>query len=371
MIGTIILFLVVLSLLVLVHELGHFLTALKFGCKVEEFGIGFPPRLAAFKRKGIEYTINWIPLGGFVKIKGESGEHADDADSFASKPAWQRFIILIAGVVMNFVLAAVLLSIGFMIGLPSAIDDNLPRGARTYDEAIRIVTVLEETPASEAGLLMGDTIASINDRVFTESEEARAYLASQEGDVNIMIERGGEFQELVITPTYIEELEDTGIGVGFMTTAFVAFPVHLAVWHGIETTLIFTREITYALGGIIKNLVTGQGLTVDISGPVGIAVMTGEFARLGIVYLIQFTAILSINLAIINGVPFPALDGGRILFLAIEKIRGNKPVSERIEAIVHNTGFIFLMGLIVLITYRDFVRFGDQMWGAIKGFFGV
>lgn len=372
MIGTIILFLAVLSILVLVHEIGHFLTALKFGCKVEEFGIGFPPKaMTLWKRKGVEYTLNWLPLGGFVRIKGESGEHADDPDSFASKPAWQRFIILIAGVVMNFVLAAVLLSIGFMIGLPSAIDENLPAGARTYDEAIRVVTVLEDTPAAEAGLLMGDVIASINDRVFTNAEEAREFIATQDGEVNIMIERGNEFQELTITPTYIEDLEGTGIGVGFMTTAFVAFPVHLAVWHGVETTVIFTREVFLALVNIIKNLVTGQGVAVEISGPVGIAVMTGEFARLGLVYLIQFTAILSINLAIINGLPFPALDGGRILFLAIEKIRGNKPVSERIEALVHNTGFIFLMGLIVLITFRDFARFGDQIWGTIKGFFGV
>ncbi|MBU0531434.1 MAG: RIP metalloprotease RseP [Candidatus Uhrbacteria bacterium] len=372
MIGTIILFLAVLSVLVLVHEIGHFITARKFGCKVDEFGVGFPPKaMTITKRKGVEYTINWIPLGGFVKIKGESGENADEHDSFASKPAWQRFIILSAGVIMNFVLAAVLLSIGFMIGLPSAIDENLPAGARTYDEAIRIVTVVEGSPADEAGLLMGDTIASVNDRVFTNADEAREFIAAEAGEVNLMIERAGEFQELTIAPEYLEEQGYTGIGVGFMTTAFVSFPVHLAVWHGIETTVIFTREVFLALVDIVKNLVTGHGLAVDISGPVGIAVMTGEFARLGLVYLIQFTAILSINLAIINGLPFPALDGGRILFLAIEKVRGNKPVSERIEALVHNVGFILLMGVVVLITYRDFVRFGDQIWGTVKGFFGV
>lgn len=370
-IGTILLFLAVLSVLVLVHEIGHFVAARKFGCKVREFGIGFPPRAKVWKHKGIEYTLNWIPLGGFVRIKGESGEHKDETDSFSAKPAWQRFIILSAGVAMNFVFAAVLLSIGFMVGLPSAIDENLPAGARVSGEAVRIVTVLEDGPAAEAGLKRGDEVAAVNDRVFTNGEEAREYVSGQGAEpINLTIKRSDGYHDLTVQPAYVEELDGVGIGVGFLTTGFVSFAPHRAVWHGIETTVLFTREVTIAFAVILKNLVTGQGVAEEISGPVGIAVMTGEVARLGISYIIQFAAILSINLAILNILPFPALDGGRIVFLFLEKIRG-KPVSERVEGLVHSLGFIFLMGLVVLITYRDFIRFGDEIWGAVKGVFGV
>jgi len=370
-VGTILLFLAVLSLLVLVHEIGHFVAARKFGCKVEEFGIGFPPRAKAWKRKGIEYSLNWIPLGGFVRIKGESGEHKDESDSFASKPAWKRFIILFAGVAMNFVFAALLLSVGFMIGLPSAIDENLPSGARVSGEAVRIVTVLEGGPAAEAGLQRGDEVAAVNDRVFTNGEEARNYVKELgETPVNLTVKRSDGYHDLEVVPGYLEELEGVGIGVGFLTTGFVRFAPHLAVWHGISTTVLFTKEVAVAFVLILSNLVTGQGVAEEISGPVGIAVMTGEVARLGISYLIQFAAILSINLAILNIFPFPALDGGRIVFLLFEKIKG-KPVSERVEGLVHSLGFLFLMGLVVLITYRDFVKFSDEIWGAIKGVFGV
>lgn len=369
--GTILLFLVVLSVLVLAHEFGHFITALKSGCKVEEFGIGFPPKAFSIKRNGIEYSVNWIPIGGFVKIKGESGEHQDDPDSFASKPAWQRLIILLAGVFMNFVLAAVLLSVGFIIGLPSAVDDGLPAGAKVSDSAVRVVELVADSPADEAGLLVGDTIVSIDGMVFEEAELARNYLAEQGAvEVSLMVEREGQEFAIAVTPEYLDEAERDALGVGLLTTGFVSFPLHLAVWHGIETTVYYTGAITVALFEILKNLFMGKGLAMDISGPVGIAVFTGQMARLGLVYLIQFTAVLSINLAIINAFPFPALDGGRVLFLIIEKLR-RKPVSERIEGIIHNSGFLFLMLLILLITFRDFIKFGDQIWGAITGVFGV
>jgi len=371
--GTIIIFLAVLSILVLVHEIGHFITARKLGCKVEEFGIGFPPRLFVWKRKKdeIEYSINWIPLGGFVRIKGESGLFRSHRDSFSSKPIWKRFVILFAGVVMNFLLAAVLLSFGFMTGIPTALDDALPEGARVSDAAVRVSTVLPDTPAEAAGLKMGDQIITVNDQTFTDAEATRIYISQQnDQDIDFLVLRNGQEHLLSITPEYVEEIESVGVGTGLITTGFVTFPVHKAIYHGFSTAARYTVIIVVAIFEILRNLITGQGVGIDLSGPVGIAVMTGEVARLGLSYLIQFTAILSINLAVINILPLPALDGGRILFLLIEAIR-RKPVDERIEAIVHNSGFILLMGLVVLITYRDLVRFGDQIFDGIKAIIGL
>lgn len=370
--GTLFLFIIVLSLLVFVHELGHFVMAKRMGMKVEEFGFGFPPRLWGIKRGETIYSINWIPLGGFVKIKGESGDQADDSDSFASKKAWQRFVVLIAGVVMNLVLAAVLFSIGYMIGLPSVIDDTLSSSARVLDQEITIVQVLEGSPAAEGGVMAGDTMLALDGQHVIDDEQARAYFADRgEQGVEVLVEgENGEQRSISLTSSYLEEVETTGVGMAFVSTGLVSYPFFQSIGHGVATTYQFTVEILKAFGGIIRDLVVTQEVGVDLSGPVGIAVMTGQVAAMGIVYLLQFTAVLSINLAIINVLPFPALDGGRILFLFIEKIRG-RAVNEKIEIAAHNLGFIFLMVLIVLVTYKDFVTFGDQIWGAIKSIVSI
>jgi len=178
-------------------------------------------------------------------------------------------------------------------------------------------------------------------------------------------EDGGS-RSVNITSAYLDSVETTGVGIGFLTTGLVAYPFFSAIGQGVYTTYQFTIEILKAFGGLIRDLVVSQEVAVDLSGPVGIAVMTGEVAAMGIVYLLQFAAVLSINLAIINVLPFPALDGGRILFLLIEKLRG-RPVNQKIEVVVHNLGFMLLMVLVVLVTYKDFVTFGGQIWGGIKG----
>jgi regulator of sigma E protease len=366
-------FLAVLSVLVLVHEIGHFFTARKLGCKVDEFGIGFPPRLFAWKSKksNIEYSVNWIPLGGFVRIKGESGSHKEHGDSFSNKPIWKRFVILIAGVAMNFLLAGLLLSVGFMVGLPTALDSELPNGAHVEDEALRIAYLMPEGPAEQAGVQIGDTVVSINGNTFTDENQAGDFIASNTDEaISIIVNRGEEYFTYELTAVYSEESEQDVVGAGLMTTGLVSFPVHKAVYYGFTVAAKYTVMIVVALYEIVRNLIFGQPIGMDLSGPVGIAVMTGQVARLGLVYLLQFTAVLSINLAVINVLPLPALDGGRILFLLIEAIR-RKPINERIETIVHNSGFILLMGLIVLITYQDLLRFSDQIWGGIKSIIGI
>ncbi len=365
--GTILLFIIVLSLLVFVHELGHFLVAKKTGMKVEEFGFGFPPRLFGFTKGETTYSINWIPLGGFVRIKGESGDHKNDPDSFASKKAWQRFCVLIAGVGMNLALAAVLLSIGFMMGLPGIIDDQLPASARVLDSKITVMTVVADSPAAKAGVAQGDVITAIDGQFFASADDARAYMASESADgVTLEVKgRDGQMRTYALTSELLKEANVTGVGIGFIQTGLIAYPFFHAIAQGVGATAMFTGEVVKAFAGMIVSLVTGQGIGVDLSGPVGIAVITGQVAALGLVYLLQFTALLSINLAVINVLPFPALDGGRILFLFIEKLRG-RAVNEKMEIAAHNLGFMLLMGLVVLVTYKDFVNFGDEILGALK-----
>ncbi len=370
--GTILLFVIVLSLLVFVHELGHFFVARKMGMKVEEFGFGFPPRLFGIKKKGTVYSINWIPLGGFVKIKGESGDHKHDKDSFASKKPWQRFLVLIAGVAMNIVLAAVLFSVGYMIGLPTIIDDSIPERATVSNHELLVMQVLDDTAAAQAGVLVGDTIVSINGQVFDTDIAAREYFEAEGASGVELVVKGDDdaHRTYELTSSYSEEAQASIVGVGFVSTGLVSYPFFSAIAQGVYTTVQLTYEVGRAFYMLIRDLIVTQEVAVDLSGPVGIAVMTGEVAAMGLVYLIQFTAILSINLAIINIFPFPALDGGRILFLAIEKIRG-KPVNERVEVAVHNLGFVLLMTLVVLVTYKDFVTFGDQILGAIKSMISI
>lgn len=358
MIGTILLFLAILSILVLAHEWGHYFTAKRVGAKVEEFGLGFPPRAYVWKGKdGMKWSLNWIPLGGFVKIKGESGEHRSDSDSFGHKSIPARLLVLSAGVIMNFVVAAALFSIGFMIGVPSVVEGDIGSSAIVHDRAISVTEVIAGSPAAEAGMKVGDQIIEINGDSFETSEAARDALAvtADHRDFEVTVLRGGDQFEFHLLPRYYEEYDRELVGVALLQTGTVRYPWYLAPGKGIVTTYSYTREILAAFGGIISNLVHGEKAGVDVSGPVGIAVMTGEIAQLGVIYLLQFAAILSINLAIINILPFPALDGGRVFFVLIEAVR-RKPNNATVEAVVHNLGFALLMILVVVVTYRDILN---------------
>jgi regulator of sigma E protease len=351
---TVLLFVLILSVLVFVHELGHFLVARACGMHVEEFGFGFPPRAFGIRRGKTLYSINWIPIGGFVRIKGENGNDKSDHDSFSSKKPWQRFLVLIAGVTMNFLLAIVLLSIGFMVGLPSEIGSDVPSQATIAHSRIAIMEVVADSPAARAGVERGDSIAMFDGHVIEDANQAREYLMRRtEEGVDLVIQKRDTTQKMVrVVAEPLKGTEMVGIGVGFVRTGFVSYPFHLAIVRGFTATVRMTGDILHAFSGLIIGLFSGQPIDASLSGPVGIAVMTGEVAAMGIVYLLQFAAILSINLGVINVLPFPALDGGRILFLIIEKLRG-KAVNERLEIVVNNIGFLFLMALIVFVTVKD------------------
>lgn len=370
---TILIFIVLLGLLIFAHELGHFLMARRNGIKADEFGFGFPPRLIGVVKDDASgrykiiwgnkeitsphtlYSLNWLPLGGFVRIKGEDGENKD-IDSFAQKSAWSRIKVLGAGVFANIIFAWFLISVVLTIGLPQPI---APEERVQYSDAkIQILEVKKNTPAEAMGLTLGDEILEINGEKITSLKQVSDLIAQNRGkEIEIRINRLGNEVTLEGTPRIEYPAGEGSLGISFGETAVVSYPFYEAIYRGALATYSITLAILQALGGLVARLFgAGTGAPVDIAGPVGIVYLTKQVSDLGLAYLLQFAALLSINLAIINILPFPALDGGRILFVLIEKIKGS-PVSRKTEGMIHQIGFMLLLLLMVVITIRDFAVF--------------
>ncbi|MBI5733531.1 MAG: RIP metalloprotease RseP [Candidatus Kerfeldbacteria bacterium] len=370
MLVTILVFIGVLLVLVLAHELGHFLAARSLGVTVEEFAFGFPPRLWGTKRGQTTYSINWLPLGGFVKLKGEQVIQRHEPDSFSAQPPWRRAVILVAGVTMNVILCFVLITGGLMVGLPTMLDASQLTQAR--DVKIQIVNVLPGAPADKAGLKLGDEVKELDGRRFTVLSEMQNYIAAQGGKtMDITLLRGKEVVKTSGVPQVLSESAGrAALGVNLVQTGIIAYPWYESIWRGGVATYNLAIDIGRGFGQLFKNLIINRQVPKDVAGPVGIAVMTGQVAELGWIYVLQFAALLSLNLAFINLFPFPALDGGRLLFVIIEKLRG-KPNNEKVEGLVHNVGFAILMLLVVLITYQDLLHFGGGFVKAVTNFLGV
>jgi regulator of sigma E protease len=368
MLLTLLTFVIVLGLIVIVHELGHFLTAKRLGIRVDEFGLGFPPRLFGIKRGETTYTLNLIPIGGFVKIHGEDGSGEREPRSFSSRPAWQRWLVLSAGVSMNIVLAAVLFAIGFSVGLPSVVDGST-RAKAIKDPQVQIVSVTDDSPAKESKLEAGDQIKGLDQTPVSTIEEIENYNQDRVGQtINVTIQRQ---DEQLIVPVTLRVLDETGhgkMGVSLVRTGIVTYTIPVAIWLGIKSAILYLWAIIVSFYLLLKNIVIGHPIGSDVSGPIGIAVLTGQVAKLGFIYILQFTALLSLNLAVINFIPFPALDGGRALFVLIEKIRGKK-INRGIENVIHNIGFTLLLILIALVTFRDLTKFGGSIVGYVKNIF--
>src|SRR3989344_996307 len=367
---TILIFLVLLGLLVFVHELGHFLTARRNGIKADEFGFGFPPRLVGIVKDDATgrykivwggqdivsrhtiYSFNWLPLGGFVRIKGEDGSGADDPESFAQKSPWIRIKVLGAGVFMNFVFAWLLIAIVFTLGLPQPI--NPEQRAQYPDAKIQILEVKQGTPAAMMGLQLGDEIVTIAGERMTSLKQVSEIIASRKGQIlEMKIDRLGKEMTLSGVPRTEYPAGEGALGISFSETAIVSYPWYESIYRAAIATYNITIAILQAFGTMLAGLFgAGTGAPVDGPGRVGIVYLTKQRSDLGIAYLLQFAALLSINLAIINILPIPALDGGRILFILIEKLKGS-PVSQRVEGMIHQVGFILLLLLMLLITFRD------------------
>lgn len=365
---SIITFIIILSLLIIVHELGHFLVAKKFGIRVDEFGLGYPPRAKKlFTWKNTLFTLNWLPFGGFVKIFGENPEQLElpahgqeessqitptaSQDSFQSKKHSVQASVLVAGVVGNFLFAWLLFSLGFITGLPAPANLSLPiENAHTV-----ITTVIPDSPAALAGLKSGDTIVSLSrDGVFSgiSPEEASDFITKLPTPIIFEIERGSEILKKTVTPEEGIISDKPAVGISMDIIGIVKLAPHKAIWQGLKTTSKLTLLTGQAIGVFIVQAFSGQANLSEITGPVGIVGMVGDARELGFVYILTFTALISINLAIINLLPIPALDGGRLLFVGIEAVTRRR-IPPRVFSIVNAIGFALLILLMVLITIQD------------------
>ncbi|MCI5108306.1 MAG: site-2 protease family protein [Candidatus Pacebacteria bacterium] len=334
---TILLFLIVLGSLVFVHELGHFVVAKIFGIRVDEFGLGFPPKIVSFKKGETVYSLNIIPFGGFVKIYGEDPEEKGER-SFVSKNRWIQAGVLVAGVLCNMLFAWLLISVSFMMGQPTPASYG-----PVENPQVTVLSVEEGYPAKEAGIKEGDVILA-------ESSESLIESISGEEEVEITYIRGEE----EFTKTI--ETQDGIIGISVDDIGILKLPFFSAFIEGFKTTYSLTKLITVELGKFFGRAFTGSANFSEVTGPVGIISLVGEASRLGLVHLITFTALISIHLAIINLVPFPALDGGRLLFVAIEGIT-RKTIPIKFFQYANLIGFAILMILMVVVTYNDILGF--------------
>lgn len=358
---SVIIFLLILAAIIFVHEFGHFIAAKLSGVRVDEFAIGFPPRIFSVKKGGTNYSINLIPFGGYVKIHGESPTGEDDENdpqSLISKPKIIQAIIMFAGVFLNFVLAWLLLSIAFMIGAP--VSEGQADVRYIENPEVTILEVLSDSPAEEAGLATGDRILSLSAQETKENPtlvEVQDFIALNSGE-NIIVEyrRGEDVYETSVVPTEGLIPERGAIGVSLDTIGIARFPVHTALWQGAVFTydlIVATFKFTFIF---IKNLFLPAVPALDsVVGPVGLAGLFGSAIDLGFVYLISLTAIISLNLGVLNLIPMPALDGGRILFILIETIKGS-PIKPHIANLVNGIGFSLVIILMLVITYKDLFR---------------
>lgn len=359
---TALIFIAVIGVLVVVHELGHFIIAKRTGMKVEEFGFGFPPRLWGVKKGETVYSINLIPFGGFVKIFGEEGEHRNKPRSFSSKPIGVRLKVVIAGVTMNFLLAAFLLMLGNYVGIRVGIGDEMDDiAAVAKDKMVQIIRVVEDSPAQKAGLRIFDGIIGFSaegGKIINVStaQEVRDYIAENAGrEIKMVIRRDSqnEVKEILLPG---KDEGDGLLGIVPARTGLLSYPWYEAIWRGVSDVVFLTGQTAVGYYELFRTLLLKGQLLAEVSGPIGIASVTGQAAAVGFRFLLQFVALISVNLAILNIIPFPALDGGRALMLIVEKIKGS-PVNQKVEVLINSTGFALLILLMIYATIKDIGRF--------------
>lgn len=358
---SVIIFIIILAILILVHEFGHFIVAKKSGIRVDEFGLGFPPKIFSKKWGDTLYTLNAIPFGGFVKIFGEDQHNEnlspeDKKTSFVYKPRWIQASVLVAGVTMNIIFAWFAISVGFMIGLPSPVDYN--GFGKVSDPKIIITEVLPDSAAKTAGLISGDEIVKVVstigdvDKDLTP-ESIKNLIENSTGDVEITYKRGNlPLDTVSVSPKYDQESKSRLVGITMDSMGILKLSPPLAFVEGARTTYFLTKNTASGLFSFLGGVFTLQSDLSQVSGPVGIAHVVGEARTLGFVYLLTLTALISINLALINLLPFPALDGGRLLFVLIEAVT-RRPISPKFVKISNYVGFVFLLALMIVVTTHD------------------
>ena len=344
-------FLLMFSVLIAVHEFGHYLTARLLGMKVLEFAFGFPPRLFAIKHAGIEYTVNWIPFGGFVRILGQDDfalkqEGEGDPQAFTSKPWWAQAIVLVAGVTMNFVLAIVVLTGAFLLGTPGPTGD------------VRVAEVSATSPAATAGLQTGDVMVSVDGARLTGVRDLVSYTRRQAGTPIVLEVRRNDRP---LTPVRVVPRAEPPEGEGPLGIRIedVLAPVPAAPGEAVGQAFRFTGDVMDQLARLPGQIFGPRSVLPQaqpqVGGPIEIFRVTAEVAQRGVAATLLLTGALSLNLAVLNIIPFPGLDGGRLLFVLIAGIF-KKRLTPQLEAAVHGIGFLVLLGLLILVSVADIRR---------------
>ncbi|MFT5179844.1 MAG: regulator of sigma E protease [Candidatus Paceibacteria bacterium] len=360
---SVIIFIIILGVLIFVHELGHFLVAKKSGIRVDEFAIGFPPKIFSFVKGGTKYALNLIPFGGYVKIFGENpNEESLDAnakDSFVNKSKWTQASVLVAGVLFNTLFAWLLISVSLMSGFPSVVTDT--NTGTVIDKSVVVTSVLEDSPAEEIGLQSGDKIISLSSGERILEGEFRTFdvqsfvKGSGSDEINLNIVRSGDDISLtaVTEEGVIEGRRAIGISMEMIGTVKLSF--FQAFKEGFLMTGQMISDIAVGLVTFLGQVVTFQANFANVAGPVGIVGLVDDASNFGLFYLFGFTAFISLNLAVLNLLPFPALDGGRLLFVAIEGIIG-RPIKPSIANTINALGFGVLILLMIVITVSDVMK---------------
>ena len=363
---TILAFIIIFSILVLVHEWGHFYFARRAGIKVEEFGIGLPPRARTFykDKKGTIYSLNWIPFGGFVRLYGEDISDPKvlrSKNSFASKSIGKRSLVICAGVIMNFVLAWVLLSVALTVGMKPVLvsESDLQKASEAglieVQDVLYVSEIKPDSPLAETDLQPGDLVVRVNGQPVPQAEDLSKWI-SPGRPVQLTILRDGNEGALTVVPD-----ENGKLGFAISNAPYVLFikdlkyPFYRAPLEAAKEVGRLSWLTLNMLGDVVVSLVAKLTVPEGVAGPVGIAKLTSQFMQEGVIAMMQFLALLSISLGVINIMPFPALDGGRFLFIIFEVISGKRP-SPKWEAMIHGIGFILLLLLIFVITWNDIIN---------------
>ena len=354
---TVLIFILVLLVTVLVHEWGHYFAAKRSGMQVDEFGFGIPPRIGGWKRGKTLFSINALPIGGFVTIAGEQpGEKRTDVPVdrlFSNRPRYQQAVVLLAGVVCNFLLAWVLFSVSFSVGVPRASTSGIPE----------VVSVQKEGPASMAGIAMGDKLVSA--RVGSKTQERPTTEKLQdllkdikEGEkLTLTVDRNGTLETYSITPARDPQTNTNRIGIAAVPIEIVQLPLLKAIIEGFNETVYVAKNVVFSLGILVKSMITGGEGIKSFVGPVGLATAVSHASQVGLSYFLSFVALISVNLAVLNLIPFPALDGGRLVIVGLEALTRRK-FDVFVVNIIHLVGFALLILLMIVLTVQDIKQLG-------------
>jgi regulator of sigma E protease len=339
------------------HELGHFLIAKKCGVKVEEFGLGFPPRILGKKIGETIYSFNWIPLGAFVKMEGEE-EKVDSVTSFSNQPIKNKIWITLGGVISFWLIAILIYTFLFSQGARVAIQDSENQNLTNFQ--VGIFSVVKNSPAGQANIQPGDMIKSISyetEEIEPETiEEVQNFISDHSGEkVKIVLKRGDQIIEKEVLAREEHPENEGAIGVSLLRTGILQYPWYLSFWKGIQTTWENTIMTIRSYGMMMQQIVGGEFQDENLVSSIGIFQMIAQSQDFGFLYFLSFMALISINLAVFNSLPIPLVDGGRVAFLLVEAIR-KKPLPEKIEKRINVTSFALLGTLVIWVTIRDIIN---------------